>query len=355
MLTAAALPPQLAERIQRLREDEDARERLEHRVREHYSARRREKEKKHGSGLTPRGLLVQQLIEQEQPAVAAPAQMSARKKRVPSPPPPHLAAAVSAAAAAAVVQPLQPAGPPPPLPRGKREPWIGQAVDSAGCVKGPDGRTVTDVIERARAHRARDPLEVGGGSTLVRRREKGLELRGAFRCGRGGSDSERLARVAASCAPLEAPLHAGLGAAAASSAAASGSPMPLRSSIGGGAAGHLAAAQWVGGDFVQTRIAQSTFADTSLLSDHRAPYVDAARREKAAYRQRDRAAESLPIICQLPRIVSPREALPARSARGHTPRDEARGQIDEFEMQSARMLISTGLSCLRQQSKGRRR
>ena len=50
MLTAAALPPQLAERIQRLREDEDARERLEHRVREHYSARRREKEKKHGSG-----------------------------------------------------------------------------------------------------------------------------------------------------------------------------------------------------------------------------------------------------------------------------------------------------------------
>lgn len=327
----ARWPPQLAKRLATLRTDRDARETLEERVEQALSEQRRAEV---SSGLSARQQLVKSLTQEAGAAAPSPSPTSRRApksgRRAQAAPLVRQRASDEVAVHDEQIVESLPSPGPVRAVRDSGRAWLGPLLD--GDKHG--GRTAGDVIERARLHRIRDPLEVSGGGegALVRRREKGLELGGAFRTGLGGSEAERLASVAHECAPLEKPLNA-----------------PRHTAVG-----HLAAAQWVGGDFVQTKVAQSTVADTSLLAEHRAPYVDAHTRELATYRLRDRVAE-----------VTPRSGLSARSydesPRGHadpwrgirppikayhlmSEADACVGQIDEIEMQTARLLLSTGLS-----------
>lgn len=199
-----------------------------------------------------------------------------------------------------------------------------------------------DLIEKSRGHRARDPLEVGGGheANLVRRRYKGLELGGGvFRTGISSfSDAERmaeLARVQAMAGPLEGP--------------------PAEAPKG---AARLEAASWIGGEFLTYgKIEDSRIADTALLDSHRAPYIDPAKRPDG--RQRDRGNELASLSYRprelrdlSPRAVSEQAWKGIRPPRGAYVDDDERAdarEIDYIEMVTARSLISTSLASARRQ------
>ena len=199
-----------------------------------------------------------------------------------------------------------------------------------------------DLIEKSRGHRARDPLEVGGSAEahLVRRRQKGLEVGGVFRTGvSSASQAERLsgfARAQADAGPLEGP--------------------PVVERPGGAA--RLESVSWLSGDFVtRARIADPLSSDTALLSSHRAPYVDPAKRPTGRQRDRGNEIASASYRPQELRRLSPR-AVSEQAWRGIRPPPEAYadiaegepgGQLDFIEMATARSLISTSLASARRQ------
>jgi hypothetical protein len=185
----------------------------------------------------------------------------------------------------------------------------------------PATEWASEVISRARGERARDPLELGHGGSLVRARNKGRELGGAFTCGMQSTQVERLL-VAASRAPAEGPYTGVLG----SSRSKEGS------------------ARWVGADFMHTRVA--TPNASVLLTNHRSRYVDAAELERSSScRERDLGAEISPRLSRAPKhpidyslALTPREP----PVRRH---DVSRGErlMEESEIAAARSLISTSL------------
>ena len=212
---------------------------------------------------------------------------------------------------------------------------------------------VAALIERARGDRMRDPLETG--SVLIRKRCKALELDGSFRCGMGSTEVDRLV-PALGCSS--------------DGAASSGGCTPRQ-------VGLEAAAKWLGPDFTLTsRIPSTALADASVLTSHRTPFVDAAKREQSTYRQRDRSAEVSPRLERLPpALAAPlsiveieqqqSEALAKRGGTGATttagsataPARSPRAahaealhamhrvrEIGDVEMSAARALISTRLS-----------
>jgi hypothetical protein len=317
-MATAKFPPALAERINALREDEHLREQLQHRVSD-LKAAKSASAAATISTLTPRQQLVQQLAQKNASVLGmaavgapAPAPSAAASPRIPkagrrkprSPPPSNAAAGGSSTSASAshTVPPLPLAERPPPLP--EKSEW------AAG------------LIESARGHRVRDPLEAGSsGASLVRRREKGLELGGAFRTGVGDTEVERLEQAASSCAPLD--VYSG------------GSPSvtPRRSS----------SARWISGDFLHTRVEHSRMADTTLLANHRAPFLEASKRAQLALRQRDRSAE----LSARVRPILPARAIRLPRAAAAVAEDGMSSSLDQVEMATARMLLSTSLSLYR--------
>ena len=207
--------------------------------------------------------------------------------------------------------------------------------------------SAADVIEKARNWRALDPLEkTTDQGALVRRREKARELGGNWRTGLNGTASERLASVAAK---LDADADGGGGGetSARGGGASVGSPPGKRAEK----------AQWLCGDFdTKTKKADPILTDAALLASHRQPYVDAATREKQVYRQRDKGKEMSAPRSEMPRPgPDPWKAIrgPPVSARraAAMARDEPPPRmVDDLEMQTARMLLSTGLTIYRKSS-----
>ena len=355
-LASARLPPKLAERLSRLRDDEEARDTLDREVYEH----RRELQKKHSEragGPSPRQGFVQQLakkdaagglggdilLQQQVPPKRSP---RSGRRAVADVQPQGVPSSLTASTASVVV-PSYVSEAYPPLGGSNEEPWFrGTIVDRIG-------QTAAETIEKARGHRVRDPLEVAGtGASVVRRREKGLELGGAFRTGKASSEAERLATIASACALEEGPreVYDALPGGGAGSFQASvdraGAAASLRDAVNVGITGHLAAASWLGGDFVRTKIDQSTMSDTALLDGHRAPYVDGTAKAQQTGRHRNRAKEVSPRV-QLPSDMSAldpwRGIRPAREAAELERADGRSGQIDSLEMQTQRMLVSSVL------------
>lgn len=259
LLSAAKLPPRLLERMNELREDEGARGDLERRVESGRRATRRRAEMAHSSAKASKR---QQLMQQLFTAHAPPA---------PPPPPRHDAgthddppgspqrrppvagrrsiqrrgsieyASMIGLDEHGIARPdveqaeRETPAPPPPLPPKQAMPWA------------------HDAVERARGDRTRDPLECGDSAqSVVRRREKGLELGGVFRYA-VQSDTQRLAALAETIEPLDQPAP-NLGAALA------GLPVTRPGA---------AAALWKGGDFLNTRPSASPIADAVMLHGHR--------------------------------------------------------------------------------------
>ena len=205
--------------------------------------------------------------------------------------------------------------PPPPLPSAASMPWA------------------ADVVERARGDRTRDPVELQQGSgSFVRRREKGLELGGNFRFA-SHSDNERQASLVekggSSRQTVEGPVQ--------SRGEGFHSPRPGANP-----------ALWKGGNFVHTKIPSAVTADAALLHGHRLPFIDASVREQLALRHRDRSAE-LGARPPKPSRLSPRRTSPPpRAPRAEISYGEM--EIDELEMATARLMLSTNLSIYRKHS-----
>ena len=313
------LPKKLADRLELLREDDELRENLERSIQDF---------RRYG---TSSAWAANSSSTAAAPGKATPHAHPAATTRAGSPP----RTTVPVDPADIIEVPMQQQPMPPPLPRAKAV-WA------------------SDRIERARGHRVRDPLEVSGTheAQLVRRRDKGRELGPAFRCGANATERERLAATAiaqATGGPLELPSTVSKGHQEYSWAP----HLPLLRGHFGGAAGHLESASWVSADFVNTRVGPSTMADAAMLSSHRGPYVDVAKR--ATGRQRNRAAElaGATISPRELRSISPRDVSSTSwqgirpRARDHAPEEDGRGQIDLIEMATARSLISTSLASAR--------
>ena len=375
ILANAKLPKKLAERIDALRDDEELRENLERSVydtnRERMNRRPppprapppanltpRQKLQQRASGIggviakaaaAPAPAAQQQEQEQEQQQEPEQQQQQQQSRRTPRESKPTSSRTSKGARQASSPRGALWANSSPPASPGERGATPVEApmppLELPYAPPPPPGLApwAMDLIEKSRGHRARDPLEVGGSAeaNLVRRRQKGLEIGGVFRMGMSGaSQAERLtdfARAQADAGPLEGP--------------------PDMQRPGGAA--RLESVSWLSGDFVtRARIADPLSRDSALLSSHRAPYVDPAKRPTG--RQRDRGNEIASSSYRThelsrlsPRQVSdqawrgirlPPEAYPLGGGEG-----EGDGQLDFIEMATARSLISTSLASARRQ------
>lgn len=211
----------------------------------------------------------------------------------------------------------------------------------------PESEWAADLVERARGDRARDPLELGNSSS-VRRREKAKELGGAFHYGLTGSEAERLSAATSRSAPSDS-----------ASALDQDAARRWMSTEG--------AARRVGPELDFGRVDDSSASDGALFSDMRTPFVDAAKQEQRAYRQRNRNAELSPRRQRLPPVPIPAHEHPklralaklgAASSPGaasslmpasvrRTPIFKHGRVMDDAEVTAARLLLSTRLTIYR--------
>ena len=307
--------PRLARILADLREDPSSRQELEERVNnERRGAAKRQ------APLTAQEQLLVELHRQ-----AAAEELPAREAPAPAPAlvpewgadddPPDAPAAEAQPPLAPRARPSPRPRPAPPLPN---TPWA------------------AELVARARGHYTTEPEEFaagGRGRANVRGRQKGLELHGQFRCHGSQTQTERItASVTAASGPHEPYQPREL-------AACSHVERP-----GAGAA------RWMGGNLDLGPHAQkSAFGDAALLQGYSSPFVDAAQREAAALRQRNRDREMAPKLlsaraARAKPLLSPRRPLKAAGRPAVLPSlDDAVDGLDEREMVTARLMLAGGL------------
>lgn len=353
VLATARLPTKLAERINLLRDNEEARVELQEKVTQHMKGQRDSKDSQLPD-VTPRQLLALQLADLDAKMRYAfssrPVQLEIHvkklRKKAKAKKEESSAAAAAASKAAAEAEAAAAAATPHSeaatalLSSGRPSPGRYPPL--------PQNEWAAGVIETARGHNGRDPLELGAGGALLRSRKKGMELGGAFRCG-VESSSSRHAAAAADGPSRDAD---GLGGAGGAGSGSGGNGLPP-------------AATWLGPNFnTSPRTQPPTLADTMALNMHRTRFVDAAKREQMSLRQRDRNAEVSPRTPRLstgPTVRIQDGGTSPRTRAGVSPRSqqisdilrEARREqapfavsgheVDHVEMATARMLLSTSL------------
>ncbi|KAL1507678.1 hypothetical protein AB1Y20_007293 [Prymnesium parvum] len=322
------LPRRLAVRLDELRDDEAAREQF----RKHIADIRR------ADALKRRQLL-------HKPAAAAPAAPRANAS--------HGAAAAPAATTEPPSLDLLAAPPPAPSHDDDAAPPPREASQSAEggrrapaarahSPRSPRGRSapvsprprrevappppphlpgVQLLLERARGDRTRDPAELRSGpaTSTVRAREKRLELAGDFHFG-GASAVERLTHLASRLEREEGPQAV---------AAVNGNWTQRGASLG------EPYAKSRPGHFVFSRVERSAIADAAMLHNHRLPFIMAAARESESSQHGPRPR----------RLLRKLRDKPTRRPR--VPTSYGRNEIDDVEMQTARLLLSTGLTIYR--------